>query len=345
VQAALGEPLMLAEGIETYPTASVGVAFAAPGDEVDDLMGRADAAMYRAKERGRNTFELYDEAIDAGAHAELRLVGELHRALEREEFRLYYQPVVDARTADVTGFEALIRWQHPERGLLAPGEFIEAAEASGLITPIGDWVMREALGQLATWRAAEPERRLTMAVNVAARQVSDALPDTVVAILAETGVEADLVWLELTESALMFNSRNAESVMGQLRDLGVHMSVDDFGTGYSSLTYLQRLPIEGIKLDRSFVAGLGSRQRDEAICTAVLSLGHALGLRTVAEGVETELQLHRLLAMGCEQAQGYLFGRPAPATELAEGAITRDVPDRAAPAWSTSGRTTANAIR
>jgi diguanylate cyclase (GGDEF)-like protein/PAS domain S-box-containing protein len=345
VRTALGEPLALAGGIETYPTASIGVAFSAPGDAAADLLARADAAMYRAKERGRNTWEVYDDADELGAQAELRLVGEMHRALEREEFRLHYQPVVDARTSRVVGYEALIRWQHPQRGLLAPGEFIEAAEASGLIVPIGEWVAREALGQLATWQRARPGLGITMAVNVAARQISESFPERIASILEDTGVAADLVWLELTESALMFNRRNADSVLGRLRDLGVHVSVDDFGTGYSSLTYLQRLPIEGIKLDQTFVAGLGERERDGAICHAVLSLGTALGLRTVAEGVETELQRQRLLAMGCEQAQGYLFGRPAPPAEIVYGELTTADRDRAGSASSTSGPTTASATR
>jgi len=321
VQAALSEPLQLAEGVITYPTSSVGVGFASPEIAADDLLARADAAMYRAKERGRNGVEYYDDSLDVSAQSELRLVGEMHRALERQEFRVFYQPVVDVATGRATGFEALVRWQHPERGLLAPAEFIEAAEASGVIVPIGEWVMREALGQLATWRRRWPHIRLSMAVNVAARQVTEGLPQLVQDVLASTRVPADAVWLELTESALMFDIRSAEAVLQQLRELGVHMSVDDFGTGYSSLTYLQRLPVEGIKLDRSFVAGLGRRERDEAICYAVTSLGRALGLRTVGEGVESELQLDRLKDMGCELAQGYLYGSPQPSGLIDERTV------------------------
>jgi diguanylate cyclase (GGDEF)-like protein/PAS domain S-box-containing protein len=346
VQLALGEPLVLGEGIETYPTASVGVAFATADEPAEALMARADAAMYRAKERGRNTYELYDDSFEPTAHAELRLVGELHRAIEREEFRVFYQPVVDARTTEVVGYEALVRWQHPQRGLLTPGEFIDAAEASGLIVPIGEWVLREALGQLATWHRTRPHEQLSMSVNLAARQVNESLPGTVTAILTETGADPERVWLELTESALMFDSRNAETVLGQVRALGVHVSVDDFGTGYSSLTYLQRLPIEGIKIDQTFVAGLGRRSRDDAICHAVSSLGSALGLRTVAEGVETAVQRDRLRAMGCAHLQGYLFGVPEPATAIdARLAATRVDRGPVGRAWSTSGPTSANATR
>jgi diguanylate cyclase (GGDEF)-like protein/PAS domain S-box-containing protein len=322
VQAALAEPLQLAEGVITYPTSSVGVGFGAAGIAADDLLARADAAMYRAKERGRNGVEYYDDTLGASAQSELRLVGEMHRALEQNEFRVFYQPVVEVATGMAMGFEALVRWQHPERGLLAPSEFIAAAEASGVIVPIGEWVMREALGQLATWHRRWPDHTLSMAVNVAARQVTEGLPELVRDVLATTRVRAEDVWLELTESALMFDIRSAEAVMQELRDLGVHMSVDDFGTGYSSLTYLQRLPVEGIKLDRSFVSGLGRRERDEAICHGVTSLGTALGLRTVGEGVETELQLDRLQEMGCELAQGYLYGSPQPADRIDEQTVT-----------------------
>ncbi|MCC6225340.1 MAG: EAL domain-containing protein [Microthrixaceae bacterium] len=339
----LGEPLVLAKDVVVYPTASIGVGLGTCGDDADELLARADAAMYRAKERGRNAVEVYDHAQATTAHAELRIVGEMHQALDREEFRVMYQPIIDVETGVTTGHEALVRWQHPQRGLLPPGEFVEAAEASGLIVPIGEWVMREALSQLATWHRAGPQRDLTMAVNVAARQVTESLPETVARVLVETGVDPDAVWLELTESALMHDIRSAERVLQRLRALGVHISVDDFGTGYSSLTYLQRLPIEGIKLDRSFVAGLGLRERDRAICSAVTSLGNALGLRTVGEGVETRTQLAELTAMGCELAQGYLFGRPAPATQL--DALTRGAHVPEEPAWSTNDPTTASATR
>ncbi len=307
---AIQRPIQLDGGMVSYPTGSIGVAWSQAGGSAEEALAHADAAMYRAKERGRNRVELYDETRVAPAATELQMVSELHRAIQERELRLHYQPVVDVDTLETLGFEALIRWQHPDRGLLPPGDFIQLAEESGLIVPIGTWVLGEALRQHAEWAARWPDRTLTMSVNVAARQVTPDLVALVEDALATTGATASGVWLEITESTLMTDTRMAQQVLGQLRDLGVHITVDDFGTGYSSLTYLQRFPVEGLKVDRSFVLGIGHGGQADAICQAVVSLGTALDLHVVAEGVEDELQLEALRGIGCPFAQGFLFGRP-----------------------------------
>jgi diguanylate cyclase (GGDEF)-like protein/PAS domain S-box-containing protein len=313
------QPIELDDGMMAYPTCSIGVSWGLPGDPPNAVLARADAAMYRAKERGRNRVEFYDEVQAVAATAQLRLMGELHHALDHQEFVLLYQPIVDLLGGETLGFEALIRWRHPERGLLLPGDFIEAAEESGLIVPMGSWVIEEALRQLASLDRALPGNELTMSVNVAARQVSEDLVGVLEDALALTGADPSRLWLEITESTLMTDTRLATSVLSEIRRTGVRIAVDDFGTGYSSMTYLQRFPVAGIKVDRSFVDGLGRHDHAQAICQAVVSLGHALDLHVVAEGVETLVQREALAAMGCRLAQGYLFGRP----EAAESAVQR----------------------
>ena len=314
----LGEAVALGAGAVAYPTVSAGVACFPRGTGTAAMaLAQADAAMYRAKALGRNRIEFFDADTTDSGESELRTVGELHRALERGELRDFYQPIVDADSGHVDGFEALIRWQHPVRGLLQPVEFIEAAESSGLIVELGEWMLRQALNQLATWQQlVGNSRRLTMSVNVAARQVTDAFVDLLAEVLEHTGVDPDSVWLELTETAIMADLRAAETILTRLAAMGVHLTVDDFGTGYSSLTSLRTFPVDGLKLDKSFTDGLGRDHQSEAICEGVISLGRALGLKTVAEGVEQPIQLERLRDMGCRWAQGYLFGRPVPPTEV-----------------------------
>ncbi len=319
------QAIELGDGVMAYPTCSIGVSWGAPGDPPNAVLARADAAMYRAKERGRNRVEFYDEVHAVAATAQLRLMGELHHALDHQEFVLLYQPVVDLATGETLGFEALIRWRHPERGLVLPGDFIEAAEESGLIVPMGTWVIEEALEQLAAFDRAMPGNDLTMSVNVAARQVSEDLIGVVEGALTRTGADPHRLWLEITESTLMTDTRLATSVLSDIRRTGVRITVDDFGTGYSSMTYLQRFPVAGIKVDRSFVDGLGRHAHAQAICQAVVSLGHALDLHVVAEGVETRVQREALGAMGCQLAQGYLFGRP----ETAEAVVQKLCSSRA----------------
>jgi EAL domain-containing protein (putative c-di-GMP-specific phosphodiesterase class I) len=326
------QAIELDDGMMAYPTCSIGVAWGLPGDPPNSVLARADAAMYRAKERGRNRVEFYDEIQAVAATAQLRLMGELHHALDHQEFVLLYQPVVDLSSGETLGFEALIRWRHPTRGLLLPGDFIDAAEESGLIVPIGTWVIEEALGQLASLDRALPGNQLTMSVNVAARQVSEDLVGVLEDALRRTGADPSRLWLEITESTLMTDTRLATSVLSEIRRTGVRITVDDFGTGYSSMTYLQRFPVAGIKVDRSFVDGLGRHDHAHAICQAVVSLGHALDLHVVAEGVETRVQREALGAMGCQLAQGYLFGRPQTAESVIEAVCNADARRQAAAA-------------
>jgi len=316
ITAAVSKPVQLSEG-EVYVTISVGIALS--GDEMETpetLLRNADAAMYGAKERGRARIEMYDTGSRDHAVKHLRTGNELHRALERGEMRVFYQPILSLETSRISGFEALVRWQHPERGLVGPDQFIPLAEETGLIVPIGAWVLETACRQAVAWHEAGAP--MSISVNLSPRQLAEAtLPDTVAAVLERTRVDADLVWLEITESTLMRDAESAVSMLHSLTALGVHLAVDDFGTGYSSMTYLKRFPVESLKVDRSFVDGLGRETEATAICTAVVSLAHALGMRAVAEGVETPEQLASLRTLGCELAQGYLFGRPAPADRFA----------------------------
>lgn len=312
------------DDVEVDLSCSLGVAVA-PRDvrvRVDDLLRDADAALARAKERGR------DQVVVAGPQAhrdELRaLFGrhELKMAIRRGEMIPYFQPILDLETGRTVGFEAVARWRHEERGLLTPDAFVPMAEERGLIGELGASILAASLDQLARWREVVATEPWSMSVNVSARQLIDPRFVGVVAELLEhSGVPADLLWLELTESVLVSDVASAEASLHALRDLGLHLAVDDFGTGYSSLVYLTRFPVEAIKIDRSFVAGLGRTNEDSTIVDAVVRLGASLDLMVVAEGVETPQQLNRLRAMGCPRAQGYLFGRPRPADLLDPAAI------------------------
>jgi len=330
-------PVDLGGGLTNYPTVSIGYTAVPPGGaDAEQVLGEADAAMYRAKERGRNRIEQYDVAGGGGAARELQIVGELHRALAEQQFRAHYQPIVDLSSGMTTGWEALIRWQHPERGLLPPAAFIDAAEETGLIVPIGEWILREAIGQIASWNRRFGWTR-TMSVNLAARQITDDFAELLDDVLVSTGMDPDLIWLEITETALMVDVHTAETVLHRITGMGVHLTVDDFGTGYSSLTYLQRFPVEGLKIDKSFTDGLHRDPQADAICEGVVSLGRALGLKTVAEGIEDRIQLERLRAMGCPLGQGYLFGRPVPADEVEALMAPDEAPLAPIPAATPSG--------
>jgi diguanylate cyclase (GGDEF)-like protein/PAS domain S-box-containing protein len=322
VAAAVAKPVMLSEG-EVYVTASVGIALSGGDMETPEtLLRNADAAMYSAKDHGRARVERYDAVSRDHAVSILRTGNELHRALERGEMSVFYQPIMSLETQRIAGFEALLRWQHPERGLVGPDQFVGLAEETGLVVPIGGWVLEQACRQAAAWH--QQGAPITISVNLSPRQLAEpTLPETVARVLHRTGVDPDRVWLEITESTLMRDAESAVSVLHALTALGVHLSVDDFGTGYSSMTYLKRFPVEALKVDRSFVDGLGRETEATAICTAIVSLAHALGMRAVAEGVETHEQLASLRTLGCELAQGYLFGRPAPADRFAVRARRR----------------------
>jgi len=301
---------------EFFISTSVGVAlFPQDGVDVDTLIKNADAAMYQAKERGRNNVQYYAAEIQDATRRKLSLESDLRRALEREEFVLHYQPIVAVASGAITGFEALIRWQHPTRGLIAPAEFIPIAEEVGAIVPLGEWVMRTAAAQQKEWeRLGCSSGRVT--VNISARQFQQRdLPEVVGRIVSEFGILPGTFELELTESIVMRDVNDGTRALAQLREMGVSVSMDDFGTGYSSLSYLKNFPISSIKIDRSFIRDLNVDPFDEAISLAIIALARSLKLRVIAEGVETQAQLLKLRRMGCDEAQGFYFSPPVPAHE------------------------------
>jgi diguanylate cyclase (GGDEF)-like protein/PAS domain S-box-containing protein len=303
-------------GAEHFVTASIGIAVARPsGREPVDaelLIRDADAAMYRAKERGRGRCEMFDAEMRARAVRRLEVERELRHALDRDELELHYQPVVGLGSGEIVGLEALVRWKHPQRGVLDPGEFVSIAEDSGLIEPIGRWVQETACRQALGWHELHPDQRpLDVAVNLSARQVAHRdLADSVAEILARTGLEPVNLRLEITESSLVEESASATATLAALSEIGVRLVLDDFGTGYSSLAYLNRFPFDALKIDRSFVDGLGVEQERTAIVEAVIGMARALSLDAIAEGVESEVQLAELQRLGCDFAQGHLFSRP-----------------------------------
>jgi diguanylate cyclase (GGDEF)-like protein/PAS domain S-box-containing protein len=312
---AVHPPIMIGEH-ELFVTASIGYSTNhEPGMSPNDLLRDADAAMYRAKARGRDCVEAFVAGHHESGVQALRTAGELRHGIERGEIVPYYQPIADLASGRVLGYEVLARWLHPDRGMLPPADFLPLAEETGLLIELGAQILRDSLAQLAQWRAvAHPFADCFLSVNVGTRQLVDPnFHDIVVNALSETGVDAESLWLEITETALLADVKAATVALRELRSLGLHLSVDDFGTGYSSLTYLKRFPVEAIKIDRSFVAGLGIEAEDTTIVEAVVRLGQALGLNVVAEGIESPLHLARLRELGCDRGQGYLFGRPRPA--------------------------------
>jgi diguanylate cyclase (GGDEF)-like protein len=296
--------------------ASIGIAYVTdPQIDADTLIADADAAMYRAKQLGRGRIEVFGEGLRAEVQNSQRIREELRHAVGAGQIEVHYQPIVETESGSTRGFEALARWSHPERGLLAPGMFMPTAESSGLIVPLGAHVLREACHQLAVWeRDAAMAHGLHMAVNVSTRQLVDrGFVDIVSAAVADAGIDPRHLWLEITESALLTDADTAKEVLLMLRETGVRLVVDDFGTGYSSLQHLKLFPLDGIKIDRGFIAGIGQDPGDEAIIQSVTGLARALGFEVVAEGVETEEQRRWLLELGCGLAQGFLFSRPQPA--------------------------------
>ncbi|MGH9171356.1 MAG: EAL domain-containing protein [Acidimicrobiales bacterium] len=298
-----------------HSTASIGIAYSMDaGPTASDLLRHADAALYLAKEAGRDRYEVFDGRLTWRLHERLRIETELRSALALGQFVPYYQPILDLSTHLVTGAELLVRWKHPTRGLLAAAEFIEAAEDCGLAAPLGDWVLEEADRQQRSWLGSGVH--LEIAVNVSARQLNQ--PEAAERLADRLGSMADppAICLELTETALMQDADVALECLAALKAVGVRLAIDDFGTGYSCLSYLQRLPVDTVKIDKSFVDGLGTESHDTQIVSAIVSLARALDLGTIAEGVETSQQLDALGPLGCNQAQGYLLGRPMPAEEL-----------------------------
>ena len=308
------KPSFLLVEHEVYLTASIGISlFPYDGDDGATVLQNAGAALYRAKTQGGNNYQFYTADMNARALKRLAMETSLRRAIENDEFVLYYQPQIDFGSGKVVGAEALIRWQHPDLGLLQPLEFIPLAEDTGLIVAIGAWVMRQACTQAESWHK-NGLTDLGIAVNVSARQFQQkAFFESVVQVLGETGLSPACLELELTETSIMEKAESAVALLTDIRKLGVKIAIDDFGTGYSSLSYLKRLPIDILKLDRSFVNGATSDPDDAALVMAIITLAHNLRLKVIAEGVETEEHLRFLRLLRCDGGQGYLFGRPMPA--------------------------------
>jgi len=328
VQAALERPFALGSS-ELFATSSIGIALGHGGTQAPEtLVEDADAAMYRAKDRGGNCYELFDAAMRDRAVRRLATQSALHRAIEREEFRVVYQPTVRLATGDVEGVEALVRWDRPDHGTVQPGEFVPLAEETGLIVPIGAYVLEEACQQARGWRdAAGGGLPPSISINLSARQLTDpGLVAMVAGALQRNGIDPATIALEITESVLMSDVTASGLVLSELKSLGVRLYVDDFGTGYSSLTYLQRFPMDGVKVDQSFVAGLGTEPGAAAIVGGVIGLAHGLGLVAVAEGVETRDQVERLIDLDCDIAQGFHFGRPGAADLVRVGQDAAPLP-------------------
>ncbi|MFZ2854171.1 MAG: EAL domain-containing protein [Rhodocyclaceae bacterium] len=314
--AALEKPFFVEEH-EVLLSASIGISiFPEDGNETEILIKNADVAMYRAKKLGRGIHVFYSQEMNLRSLDQLKLEGSLRRAVERNELCLHYQPQLDLASSRITGAEALLRWQHPEQGMVSPAQFIPVAEETGLIIPIGEWVIDAACRQIREWidQGLPPVR---IAVNLSARQFSAALPRTVLGIIARHGIPSNSLELEITESMLMHNADSVVAMMREFAEAGILMALDDFGTGYSSLSYLKRFPIDNLKIDQSFVRGIPSDQDDCAIARAIISMAKNLRLSVIAEGVETAEQLDFLREAGCDEIQGYHFSQPIPADEFA----------------------------
>jgi diguanylate cyclase (GGDEF)-like protein len=297
---------------EVFTSVSIGIAFSDSRDTPVNLLRHGDMAMYRAKARGRARFEIFQPAMDNAALQRLELEIELRRAIENNELRVYYQPEVDIESGRLVGMEALVRWQHPRRGLISPAEFMPVAEETGLVVPIGKWVMHEACRQVKEWQDTyRREIALVVSVNLSGQHLQQAtLIDEVAEMLKKTGMNPAHLIIEVTETVAMAGAETTIEILSKLKSLGVRLAIDDFGTGFSSLAYLKRFPFDLLKIDKSFVDGVAHGGHDASIVQAVITLGHALGLTVIAEGVETPAQLAELRSLGSELGQGYYFARP-----------------------------------
>jgi diguanylate cyclase (GGDEF)-like protein len=314
------QPVLL-ESTEVVPSFSIGIVLGTPGDDhPDELLRNADLAMYRAKVNGKARFEIFDQSMNADAMERLELEADLRRALERQELRLHYQPIVSLETGQIRAVEALARWQHPRRGLISPLQFIPIAEETGLIIPLGRWVLEEACRQVRHWQLTHPEARdLLVSVNLSGRQFQNArLVDEVGQILRESGLAPDCLQLEITETAVMKDASAALDTLHQLKALGVKLAIDDFGTGYSSLSYLRQFPVDTLKIDRSFVDGLGRETQDTELVRSVIAMARSLSLAVTSEGIETTEQLAQLQELGCDRGQGFYFARPLPPEQFGD---------------------------
>ena len=304
---------------EVFITTSIGISvYPDDGDDVDTLLKHADTAMYHAKDQGRNNYQFYRESMNITTLERLDLENKLRRALDKKEFVLYYQPQLDTKTRKITGVEALVRWKHPEKGTMLPMRFIPAAEETGLIIPIGEWILRTACKQNKVWQLAGlPPVRVT--VNISSVQFSQkSFVKMVDRVLRESGLDPRYLELELTETILMQTTDTAVTTLKELKSLGVRLSIDDFGTGYCSLNYLKSFPIDTLKIDQSFIRDLNVNQEDKAIIHAIIALGHSLNLHVIAEGVETVQQFEYLSEKDSDAVQGFLFSKPLPNDQFRE---------------------------
>ncbi len=330
IQAAIKSHFCL-EGHRIFTSASIGIAVgSAQYEKMEDILRDADIAMYRAKEMGRSCYAIFDQNMYYQTLRLLHLESDLRQALERNEFLLHYQPIISLITGKLSGFEALVRWEHPKQGFVSPGEFIPMAEDTGLIVPLGEWVLREACRQMQAWQSQYPEaQELRISVNLAGKQLQEPdLIDKIDAILAQTQLDGQSLRLELTESMLMERTEEIIAILQQIRDRQIQLSIDDFGTGYSSLSYLHRFPVTTLKIDRTFVSNMSSDAENFEIVRTVITLAHTLSMEVVAEGVETIEQSTQLKGLGCELSQGYLFSKPLD-RRAAENLL------RSQPLWST----------
>ncbi|WP_215405462.1 EAL domain-containing protein [Janthinobacterium sp. JC611] len=312
VKEAMRRPFMI-EGHEIFVTASIGISlYPEDGEDCNSLLKYADTAMYHAKNCGKNNAKLYSSSLTMEIMSHVKMEVGLRKALQNNELYLLYQPQIDVPSTQIVGVEALVRWRHPERGIISPTEFIPLAEETGLIVPIGEWVLRTACNQAKAWQS-DGGRAIRMAVNLSAKQFKDEnLMQIVLSALADTGLDARLLELELTEGTLMDDARATMVTLEQLRGIGVYLSIDDFGTGYSSMNYLKRFDVRALKIDKSFIAGLPQDTENAAITRAIIAMAHGLKMVVVAEGVETDEQLAMLEEYGCDMAQGYFLGHPSP---------------------------------
>lgn len=317
IQAKFQEPILLSHKQVIHTSASIGIVMGSLSyDSPEDLLRDADTAMYRAKSIGPSRYEKFDPSMHQHAVYQLQLENDLRRSLDSNEFIIHYQPVVSLLTGKINALEALIRWQHPQKGLLQPGEFIRLAEETGLIIPIGEWVLRNVCEQISRWRWVGLNK-LRIAVNISARQLLfEGFVDTVARIIAETGIDPDVLELEITESIVMENLQTAKDMLHRLRNLGVHLALDDFGTGYSSLSYLQNFPVSRLKIDRSFIIQGEAAHDNKNLVNAIINIAKSLSVDLVAEGVETQDQLEWLQNQKCQMGQGFLFCRPLCAHDI-----------------------------